>query len=168
MYSTENILEYIKKYTDNRYLEISDIIITESSNKSSSNLYSVIIKSAPTTWRPDATEKTFAKIKLSKSMQYIAFNENCSNIFSELSIPYSKIKSEKMLRIMLDDFFAIDTFKLKKLFNQVFVNAFSITSFGCCGKFHECEKKCECVHTDVIYANACQYRKIIENKQIHQ
>lgn len=160
MYTPESILEYIEQFIEKRYLEITDLSVVKSANKSEKNLYSIIITSNPTVWRPDASKKLFAKIKLGKQVQYVGFSENCKKIFDECNIPFSTIKSSNTLRIDVDEFFKTDSAVLKKLFNEVFINSFNIPAFGCCGKYKECEETGNCTHADIIYSNACQYRRI--------
>lgn len=39
-------------------------------------------------------------------------------------------------------------------------------SFGCCARYEECSKAKKCVHTNFLYAKACEYRKNLENGHI--
>ncbi len=161
MYTINEIIDFVKQYIDSRYRDITEISVK---NSNSPDIYFIVIKSKPTPWRSDTSDKTFSKIKLGKKSSYISFNTSYIKAFDKYSVSYSKIKSENMIRINLDDFFKIAPDVLEIIFNYIFINSFNITTFGCCGKFKECEEKGMCVHPDIIYASACQYRKIINKR----
>ena len=38
--------------------------------------------------------------------------------------------------------------------------------FGCCSKFVQCSDSQKCIHSDLVYALACQYRKNLEQGRI--
>lgn len=38
--------------------------------------------------------------------------------------------------------------------------------FGCCGKYIECSNQAKCLHDDIFYAKACQYRENLEKGHI--
>ena len=42
----------------------------------------------------------------------------------------------------------------------------SFSCFGCCSKKEECSNKKECIHSNMLYATGCQYRKNLENNKI--
>ena len=65
------------------------------------------------------------------------------------------------LRISFDVFDNIPSNVLAELFTTIMITSFKFEPFGCCSKYKECKEKGYCVHDDILYANACQYRKII-------
>lgn len=53
--------------------------------------------------------------------------------------------------------------RLLKLAIDALRPAFSDCHFGCCGKYQECYANKKCLHSDLAYALACDYRKILES-----
>ena len=156
----EKILMHTKKFIDPAFLDSVSLFIKKSNTPSISFLS---VKANPSPWRSDVSEKTFAKIKLGKKSSYIAFKNTYKKDFDNTHIPYVMVKSEQLIRVTLEDFFNIDEQSMKKIANSVFFNSFNFASFGCCGKFKECQEKGLCVHPDIVYANAaCQLKKHIE------
>lgn len=162
-----DIFNLIKQNIDKRYLDTVDLELKETENKSEKNAYFIYVKAAPTPWRLDSSTKTLTKIKFGKKISYISFPVSCANTLNEYSISFSKIKSEDALRVSIDEFSKISSEIIKDLFTKIMLDAFNFQAFGCCGKFKECEKTGICVHDDVLYSTACQYKKIIskENKK---
>ena len=39
-------------------------------------------------------------------------------------------------------------------------------SFACCARYEECSKEKKCIHPNILYAKACQYRKNLENGHV--
>ena len=39
-------------------------------------------------------------------------------------------------------------------------------SFACCSRYEECSNAKKCIHPNVLYAKACQYRKNLENGEV--
>ncbi len=42
----------------------------------------------------------------------------------------------------------------------------SNASFGCCGRFKECSEVKKCIHSNLLYATGCSYRKNIEKGKV--
>ncbi|MCM1114250.1 MAG: hypothetical protein NC397_01990 [Clostridium sp.] len=160
-----DIFNQIKDNINKKYLSVVNFELVKSKTK---GIFFITIKASPSPWRLDASEKTLAKIKIGKKVSYISFATCCENELNKYSITYSKIKSENMLRVTIDEFSEISPENITKLFTSIMLNAFNFQSFGCCGKFKECEKNGICVHDDILYSTACQYRKIISRGVINE
>lgn len=168
-YTEDDLLNFIKNHIDGNFLKYSDLIIKE--NKG--NYKSIIIVLEPTVWRfNDTKEKAFAKFSIDSKNNYIAFPSAAKKIFDEINLKYFTVKPDTYLRIDINNFIASPEDIITKTINKLFIRTFNYPSFGCCGKYKECEEKGYCVHDDLIYANvACQYKKLIENsvnKEKHQ
>lgn len=159
-----DIFNLVKQSIDARYLNIVDLELKKTENKSEKNAYFICVKADPTPWRLDSSTKTLAKIKFGKKVSYISFPVSYAKTLNDYSIRYSKIKSEEALRVSIDEFSTISPEIIKDLFTNIMLAAFNFQAFGCCGKFKECEKTGVCVHDDILYSTACQYRKIISKE----
>ena len=160
-----DIFNLIKQNIDPRYLTIVDLELRETNNKSEKNAYFIYVKAEPTPWRLDSSTKTLTKIKFGRKVNYISFPVSYAKILSDYSISYSKIKSEDALRVSIDEFSTVSPEIIKHLFTNLMLDAFNFQSFGCCGKFKECEKEKICLHDDILYSTACQWRKIISKEK---
>lgn len=158
----QKIKSKIEKVINSDYLTSTNLEIKPSKNLNS-NIYFLSFVSEPTPWRLEKTEKNLLAIKLGQK-SYVAVKYNYHNLFLKYNIPYTKIKSEDLIRISIDNFFDIDETVLSEIINNIFINLFSIQPFGCCGKFDKCKIKGYCIHDDMIYATACQYRKFIKKQ----
>ncbi len=156
---TEN--EILNIVCDNIDLKYKKMLSFELKKSQTTGIFFITVKAEPSYWRLDSNEKTLAKIKIGKKSSYIAFNTSCEKLLKQHSISYNKIKSENMLRVSIEDFSQIPVATIGNLFTNIMLNAFNFQAFGCCGKFNICEKTGICVHDDVLYSTACQYRKII-------
>lgn len=158
-----DIFNLITQNIDKKYLNIVKFELQETKNKSE-NAYFIYVKAEPTPWRLDSSTKTLTKIKFGKKVSYVSFPVSCANTLDAYSIYYSKIKSEDALRVSIDEFSIISPQIIKDLFTNIMLAAFNFQAFGCCGKFKECEKTGICIHDDILYSTACQYRKIISKE----
>ncbi len=83
-------------------------------------------------------------------------------MMSFAEIPFYKAKSDiGFLRIDLNIFYSYinEPEILSPILRIIFMDLFSFTPFGCCDKFERCSDERKCIHSDLIYATACQYRK---------
>lgn len=157
-----NVFNHLKLGIDKSLLNSADIVLKESNTK---NVFFIIIQSKSTPWRGEISDKTLAKIKTTKTSCCIIFKGKFKPEFEKLCVPISIIKSDSSIKINCDDFLNINTDDLQKLINQIFIDCFNFTPFGCCSKFNDCELKEKCLHDDPIYATACQWRKIISKEK---
>lgn len=158
-----DVFNRIKENIDRQYRNIIDFELESTRNKTE-NAYFVTAKSPSTPWRAETSKKSITKIKFCGSENYITFALSCEGRLKEYSIKYTESKSENILRVSIEDFSKTPLDVIGKLFTDIVLNSFSFETFGCCGKFKECEDKGYCVHQDLLYATACQYRRIIESK----
>lgn len=152
------IFNRIKNNIDEKYTKIVNLKLKSSKT---TGIYFITVDAKPTSWRANASEKTLAKIKIGRDISYISFAPEYKNIFKKYFINYTKTKSENAIRISFSDFKNIPSNVLTELLTTIMISSFKFDSFGCCGKYRECKEKGYCVHNDILYANACQYRKII-------
>lgn len=155
------IFDRLRSAVEFKLLNSADISLK---NSNTNNITFVVIQARPSPWRGEISDKTLAKIKSSKISGYVSFKNKYKSEFEKYNIPFNTIKSEQTIRIKFEDFLEIDEYILKNLINTIFIDSFNFTPFGCCGKFKECQLKHECLHEDIIYATACQWRKLIENQ----
>lgn len=158
--NTEDIFERIKNCINKQYLEFVEIVLRESNNKNE-NAYYIVAIASPSLWRPNKSEKTLAKIKVGKNVSFIAFKKTYKKKFEKKDIDYTTIKSEDFIRITFEEFNSIDKQVLNQIINDVLLESFSFSPFGCCGKYKECQEKHFCVHSDQLYSTACQFKKFI-------
>lgn len=157
----ERIVEKVKELVDSRFLETCDITVKE--NKSDYN--SLIVVPQDTIYRGgSAKEKLIARIKTKGETPYISLPGSSRKTLEKYHIPFSTTKIDSFLRISIDDFLSKNDEGIQKAINDIFLNALSFLSFGCCGRYQECSEKGECIHPDILYASAaCQYKKHLDN-----
>ncbi len=135
-------------------------------NKSDYN--SITIQTKPSPYCMQQKEFLFARVKTTGTNQYVSFSAKFKMLFDNISVPYSQIKSAPdFVRIKLSDF---DEFIKNQLasdiLQKIYMDAFSFDPFGCCSRYLECSYLKKCVHPDIVYATACQYRKNLESGKI--
>ena len=82
----------------------------------------------------------------------------------KLPVPESESKYD-WIRIELQSFLKLlndPSHDFIQAINDMFVECIAFPSFGCCSKYAECEKAGNCLHTDQLYATACQWRNHIK------
>ncbi|MGX8701556.1 hypothetical protein [Caproiciproducens sp.] len=166
MYSDDSIVQTIHDMIKPEYLANSRMYLTI--NKSNYNSINVISDKTP--YRDSATgELLFARLKTSGSSTYVSFNKTYKELFIKKGIAVTTIKSDpNFIRINLDIFSPISGYleALPEIFNQIFIDIFSFPAFGCCSKYVECSDAKRCLHEDIAYATACQYRANLESGRI--
>ncbi|MBS6701485.1 MAG: hypothetical protein KH284_07760 [Clostridiales bacterium] len=163
MTEEEILLKIVKLIPD--YL-MEGVKVGVAINKSDYN--SITIKTKPSPYCMQLKEFLFARIKTTGTNQYVSFSSKFKTLFDDINIPYSQIKSSPdFVRIKLSDF---DEFLKNQsapdILQKIYMNAFSFDPFGCCSRYLECSDLKRCVHPDIVYATACQYRKNLENGAI--
>ena len=135
-------------------------------NENESDYDTIVINSEMTAYRPKIEGALFCKIKESGKRPYIAFRMKYRYWFDDREVPTWYIGSDR-------DFFRIDPIEFLdivkqnedsfgQLASQICVDAMSFPKFGCCSKYQKCSDIGKCVHDDLLYSSACEYRKNLE------
>ena len=164
MYSDDSIVKTIHDMIKPEYLVNSKMHLTI--NKSDYNSINVISNKTP--YRDSATrELLFARLKPHGSSPYISFNKKYEDLFVKKGIAITNRKS-KFIFISLEIFSPLSGYLdvLPEIFNQIFIDIFSFPVFGCCSKYMECSDVKHCLHEDMAYSTACQYRANLESGRI--
>lgn len=157
------IVNQITSLIDIKYLEHASLHLKE--NKGDKD--SIIISVENNPWRNDVIKGNmlYGRIKTSGKAQYVQISSRYSSILDEINIAYTSNKTEQnedMIRLGLSDLNALlsnPTELFIEVINFMFINSISFAEFGCCSKYAECEKQGKCLHTDQLYATACQLQK---------
>lgn len=157
------IINQISTFINPEYLDTAKLILQV--NKDAKD--SIIIKVENNPWRNGVIkgDLLFARIKTGGKIQYIQVKKKYSDSFEKMGIEYTSNQSEQnedMIRINLSDFCSLldkSTDLLVQTINSIFINNVCFSEFGCCSKYEECEKQEKCLHTDQLYATACQWQK---------
>ncbi len=160
------VLNKIISSVDKKYFDTTKIDLKENGESSSYN--SIVIVSKPTVYRQTvSSEVLLCRIKAKGKNTYISFPPTFKSIIDKLGFIYSNTESDKFLRIELEQFLSCDNNELfSRVMNEIFLKSFNFPRFGCCSRYKECSKEKKCVHPDLIYATACEYRKNLENGKI--
>lgn len=159
-YYADFIKSILYKYnSDFKTIDIKQI-------KNKSDYDSIIISSAMTSYRPKIEGALFARIKESGLRPYISFRNKYKYWYDEKGIPSFIIKSDKdFFRVSPIDFLNVANENKKefgKLAAQICIDAMSFPKFGCCSKYKQCSSCGICVHNDLLYSSACEYRRNLE------
>ena len=134
--------------------------------KNKSDYDSIVISSSMTAYRPKVDGALFARIKENGKRPYIAFRTKYRYWFDENGISSWSVLSDKdYFRVDPIDFLNsvnIDEKGFGKLAAQICIDAMSFPKFGCCSRYQRCSDLGKCVHDDLLYASACEYRKNLE------
>ncbi len=150
----------LHKHNDN----FKQIRITRIENKSDYD--SIVISSSMTAYRPKIEGALFAKIKETGKRPYIAFRMKYKYWFEEREVLFWSLVSDKdYFRIDPIDFLHAviqDEKEFGKLASKICIDAMSFPKFGCCSKYKQCSDEGSCVHEDLLYSSACEYRRNLE------
>lgn len=131
-------------------------------NENKGTVNSIIIDCPGTYFHDPIEGALFARIQIKGITPYISFKDKYEILFKAAEIPFYKIKSDAgFLRIDLNIFYnyLYERETLSPIMKSIFMDLFSFTPFGCCDRFKRCSDERKCIHSDLIYATACQYRK---------
>lgn len=168
----EQIVKKISSLIKPCFLESSKLSLQENISK----LDSIVIKLDNNPWRNGVIKGNiiFARIKPNGDQPYINIKNKFSDLFSvfdivQLSVPESESQYD-WIRIELQSFLKLlnnpsDSFI--QAINDMYIGCIEFPAFGCCSKYAECQKEGKCLHTDQLYATACQYRKNVVNIHIN-
>ena len=166
MYIENDIIQRIRGMIRPEYLSTTNIILKE--NKASYN--SIVVISGKSLYRSTSTgELLFARLKATGTIQYISFSSKYKLLFNQSGIEYSEVESDMgFIRLGLDIFSPLTGYldKLPDIFNKIFIDIFSFPAFGCCDKYVACSDAKHCLHEDLVYSTACQYRSNLEQGKI--
>lgn len=158
----KTIVAYIVNLLNPALLETASLEIQK--NK---GLYdSIIIKVENNPYRNGVSNKfLLCRVRLTGKQPYISFSMRHTQLLELFKDSLCSIASEPtFMRIDLKAFLEYsDTKTLAKVLNKVFLDSFNFPAFGCCSLFKECSKEKRCLHSDLLYATACMYRKNLEN-----
>lgn len=162
----QKIVASIISLINDKYLDKATITLQE--NKSEKDSIIIVVENNP--WRNGVIkgDLLFSRVKTGGKVQYVHFKKTYSHLFDKLRVSYTSNKSERdegMIRIALSDFCNLldhPTEDFIKSLNYMYLNNISFSEFGCCSKYADCEKAGKCLHTDQLYATACQYQKLMK------
>lgn len=131
-----------------------------------SNYDSILIYSEMTAYRPKVEGALFGKIKENGKRPYIAFRMKYRYWFDDREIPTWNLGSDKeFFRVDPIDFLnAVNTNEdsFGELAAHICADSMSFPKFGCCSKYQQCSDIGKCVHEDLLYSSACEYRRNLE------
>lgn len=159
------VIDYITSLINPRLLETAHFVLQK--NKGLYN--SILIKVENNAYRNGIADKfLFARVRTNGNNPYISFNVRNAQSLSMFANNLCSIASEPdFMRIPLKVFMEYpDTASLSKSLYTVFLNSFNFPAFGCCSLYKECSQNGRCLHSDIIYASACMYRKNLENGKV--
>ena len=150
----------LRQYNSN----FSQVKLSQINNKSGYD--SIAIYSEMTAYRPKVDGALFCKIKETGKQPYVSFRNKYKSWFDEKGIVSWNIKSDKdFFRISPLDFLYIvnkNEEEFGRLASQICIDAMSFPKFGCCSKYKQCSDVGRCVHEDLLYSSACEYRRNLE------
>lgn len=161
----ENVLTYLTRLLSPQLLNTASLELQK--NKGLYN--SVVIKVENNPYRNGVSDKfLFARIRLTGKQPYISFNARYTQLREMFENNLCSIASEPtFMRIDLKAFLEYtDSESLSKVLNAVFLDSFNFPAFGCCALYKECSKEKHCLHSDLLYATACMYRKNLEDGKV--
>ncbi|WP_154666513.1 hypothetical protein [Anaeromassilibacillus senegalensis] len=128
---------------------------------------SILIHVEPSAFRSSTTKNIlYARIKSNGNFKYVSFPSKFKNLFENEGVKVTQIKSQlDFCRINLDELSEKLTM-LYPILKKIFTASFCFSDFGCCSKCVDCSDQMKCIHPDLIYATACQYRKNLENGRV--
>lgn len=130
---------------------------------------SIVVKTSASAYRPES-ETLFARIKTSGTTRYISVSSRYLKEFQKVGVATTFIKSQKgYVRIALsdwDEFIQRSPDNAKRILSIMFTDMFRGEAFGCCSRYERCSDERKCVHDDLAYATACQYRSNLEAGKI--
>lgn len=164
MLEVQDIFEMIKDMIRPEYLQGSELKLKE--NKS--RYCSIVVSSEKTAYRSQSVHNLLLARGCNRR-GYICFSSKYAPLFQAASIEFSP-ESPLSKFIMIDCFLfsplSGKASELSKILNKIFIDLFSFPAFGCCSSYVECSDARHCVHTDLAYATACQYRANLESGRI--
>ena len=134
----------------------------------------IVIASPLSAYRPAVENILFVKYLYSKGRGYVLFKKAYLDDFDSAGLKGylsddGYVYADGFFRITFEDFTLLckkEAEKIKKILTKIFISCLSFPAFGCCDKYALCSKKGHCLHEDLVYATACQYRKNLESGKI--
>ena len=168
----QKIVDKITSLIDKKYLV--EACLTLQIKADASNSIRILIDNNP--WRNGAIkgDSFFASIKSSGKEKYINFKSMYAHLFNLVGVQTTQNQTEKNLELIRIDLHLFTSFldaeseKFKSLMNEIFIGNISFSEFGCCSQYAECEKQGKCLHTDQLYATACQWQKNLKRTGIFE
>lgn len=162
----QTIVDKIARLINPEYLDKAELKLQIKTD----NTNSIRIALENNLWRNDLVKGNsfFANIKSSGKNPYINFKSNYAFQFKKINIEYTSNITEKnaeLIRISLPVFLEHlenASGEFIEILNEMFLRNISFPEFGCCSKQPECEKAGKCLHSDQLYATACQYQKLMK------
>ena len=134
--------------------------------KNASGYDTIVISSEMTAYRPRIDNVVIARIKETGKSQYICFKNKYKYWFDEREIDTeSTVSDQGYIRISLIDFWhSINNYEkeFSELIAKICLDTMSFSKFGCCHRYLKCSEKRKCVHDDLLYSTACEYRRNLE------
>ncbi len=159
------VLTYLTELLNPRLLETASLHIHK--NAGLYNSIQIHVESNP--YRNNiANDFLFARVRSTGKRPYISFNTQHAHLFSMFESSCFSVSSDpSFTRIDLQAFLEYDSHKaLSKTLNEIFLASFNFPPFGCCSLYKQCSKEKHCLHSDLLYATACMYRKNLEQGKI--
>lgn len=165
----QQIVDLVSSIIKSDYLNGASLSLQQ--NKGDKDSITITVNNNP--WRNGVIngDMLFGRIKTGGKVQYIQVKSKYSDLFSEMGLSYTSNKSESdegMIRIGLSEFCSLlaePTELFVQTANLMFTDNISFAKFGCCSKYSECKKEGKCLHTDQLYATACQWQKHLKGNE---
>lgn len=134
--------------------------------KNTSGYDTIVISSDMTAYRPKVEGALFARIKETGKNPYISFKSRYRYWFDDRTIPTYSTKSEAdFIRLSPLDFMSVMNqygADFGKLAAKICLDSMSFPRFGCCSRYELCSAAGKCLHDDLLYSSACEYRRNLE------
>lgn len=138
--------------------------------KNASKYDSIIVTSKKTAYRnTDTGELLLGRVVTDKIGCSVSFSRKYSKDFGKAGIEYCESKfGNNFIQIDGNTFSRLNQSydALSIIVNKIFIDLFSFPSFGCCSSYVQCSDEKRCIHPDLAYATACQYRGNLESGKI--
>lgn len=161
----KDVLDYLTKLLNPQLLQTASL-----NWQNNLSVYdSIVIEVENNPYRNGVSNKfLFCRIRLTGKRPYVSFSMRHTPLLELFKDNLCSIASEPtFMRIDLTAFLEYaDSEALTKILNKVFLDSFSFPAFGCCSLYKECSKEKHCLHSDLLYATACMYRKNLEAGKI--
>lgn len=159
----QQIVDRISALIKSEYLDGALLCLKQ--NKGDKDSLNITVDNNP--WRNGVIngDMLFGRIKTGGKIQYLQVKNKYSHFFKQMGVPYEAKKTDEdndMIRINLSDFCSLldaPTELLTHTINTMYIDNIAFAGFGCCSKYAECEIQGMCLHTDQLYATACQWQK---------
>lgn len=170
----DKLLKLFNKITDEQELPETALAIKQNISSVNSKVTScticIIEKAYPEA--PSEPDRIVRVVNYKISKQ-IVLSVN-RKIYNSISLPGScsnvKMQNPKETDSAMLVYFNLDDNNIfKYLFDIIsycLANYDPVNTFGCCGKYAECSARGKCIHSNILYAKGCYYRKNLESGKI--